>query len=181
MNQLTLSFLTALMSLTIVGCGASGNKPNVELIQDMMEQPAVKAQKKDDFFKDGISSLVPPEHTQAVGNRPYPYGTDLARAIAENKNPISGDLSETVLLAGQKMYNTHCMICHGTKGLGDGDLKVKYPMNIPSLVSDRVKSMPDAHVFHIITMGQGVMGAYASHVPLKHRWQLVNYIRHLQK
>jgi hypothetical protein len=30
-------------------------------------------------------------------------------------------------------------------------------------------------------MGQGVMGPYASHIPQKYRWQVVNYIRHLQK
>lgn len=181
MKHIVLIGMMATLSWAFVGCGASGNKPNVEIIQDMMDQPTVKAQKQDDFFKDGISSLVPPEHTQAVGNRTYPYGVDLARAIAENKNPISSDMSDATLLVGQKMYNTHCMVCHGVKGLGDGGVKPKYPVAIPSLVSDRVKAMPDAHVFHIITMGQGLMGAYASHVPAKYRWQLVNYIRHLQK
>lgn len=163
------------------GCGPSGNKPNVEIIQDMMEQPAVKAQKQDDFFANGISSLVPPEHTQPVGKKPYPFGADIAKALTQLKNPIAGDLSETVLLTGQKYYNTQCMVCHGAKGLGDGALKAKYPLPIPSLVSDKIKSWPDAHIFHVITVGQGVMGAYGSHVPENVRWQLVNYIRHLQK
>lgn len=175
-----LSFLL-LAGAIFTGCGPSGNKPNVELIQDMMEQPAVKAQKKDDFFPGGISSLVPPEHTQPVGAKPYPYATDLPKALANLRNPVAGDLGPEVLLVGQKYYNTQCMVCHGAKGLGDGPVKERYPLPIPSLVTEKVKAWPDAHIYHVIAAGQGVMGPYASHVPENVRWQLVNYIRHLQK
>jgi mono/diheme cytochrome c family protein len=174
-------FFVVLVSFLVGSCSPSGNKPNVEIIQDMMDQVSVKAQKKEDFLPHGISALVPPEHTQPVGKKPYPYATDLNKALAELKNPLQGNLSEEILLVGQKFYNTHCLVCHGEKALGDGPLKPKYPLPIPSLVSDKVKSWPDAHIFHVITVGQGIMGAYGSQVPEKVRWHLVNYIRHLQK
>jgi len=47
-------------------------------------------------------------------------------------------------------------------------------------VSDKVRSYSDAHIYHVITMGQGTMGPYASHIPPQYRWQVVNYVRHLQ-
>lgn len=168
-------------AIALSGCGPRGNSPNVELIQDMMEQPAVKAQKADDTWGDGMSTRVPPEHTQPIGFKPYRWPTDIDAAVRENKNPMAGDFSDEILLTGQNYYNTNCMVCHGVKADGNGPIKAKYPLPIPSLQSDKIKGWPDAHVYHVITMGQGTMGPYASMVPEKVRWQLVNYIRHLQK
>lgn len=175
----SLTLLIAL--LTLVSCGPKGDSANVELIQDMMEQEAIKPQEFDPFFKGGISALVPPENTQPVGFVPYKYGMNVEQAARENKNPLSGQMSEEVLLAGQKYFETNCAVCHGYKGHGDGPVSTKYPLKIPSLVSDKIKSWSDGNVYHVITMGQGTMGPYASHIPQKYRWQVVNYIRHLQK
>lgn len=170
------------LAFGLTGCGPSGNSPNVELIQNMMDQQALKAQRPEDFFGDGMSQRVPPANTEPVGFIPYKWPTDIAAAVKENKNPIAGDLSDEVLLVGQNHYNTNCMVCHGVKGDGQGFLwtSKKYPLPIPSLKSDKVRTWTDANIYHVITMGQGVMGPYASHVPAKYRWQVVNYIRHLQ-
>ncbi|MNT30857.1 hypothetical protein D3C72_1666710 [compost metagenome] len=51
----------------------------------------------------------------------------------------------------------------------------------PALLTDKVKAWPDGHLYHVITVGQGVMGPYASHIPQSVRWQVVNYIRFLEK
>ena len=181
MRKLWLLATVPLAATALVSCGPSGNKPNVELIQDMMRQEAVKPQAEDEMFKGGISEQVPPDHTQPVGNAPYKWGMDLAAAIRENRNPIAGDMNPDTLIKGQKFFETHCKVCHGIGGHGDGPLKAVYPLTIPALISDKVKSMPDAHIYHIITNGQGVMGPYASHVPQNVRWNVVNYIRYLQK
>ena len=171
---------TTLTLLVVSGCSRNKSEPNIELIQDMMEQPAVKAQKYDPDFKNGISDLVPPENTQPVGFKPYRYATNPQGAAKELKNPYAGKTDKDVLMVGQKYFETNCMVCHGMKGLGDGPVSKRYPLPIPQLVSAKVKSLPDGAIYHIITMGQGTMGSYASHVPQKYRWQLVNYIRHLQ-
>jgi hypothetical protein len=163
----------------LVGCTKVSSVPNIELIQDMMEQPAIKAQKYDDFTEDGISSRVPPEHTQPLGYQPYPFEKDPVGA-EKNKNPLAGNFSEETLLTGQNFFNTNCMVCHGTKALGNGPIKDSYPLPIPSLMSGKVRNMSDGGIFHIITMGQGTMGPYRSHIPQKYRWQVVQYIRHMQ-
>ena len=181
MKKIIISTVSILSAVSLVSCGPRGNKANVELIQNMMVQENVKPQEHDEYFANGVSQLIPPEHTQPVGFKPYKWGMDLAAAIRENKNPMSGDMTPEVLVVGQKYFETHCMVCHGQKGLGDGPIKASYPLPIPPLVSDKVKGLPDAHIYHIITMGQGVMGPYASHVPQAYRWQVVNYIRFLQK
>lgn len=172
--------LLMILSTGFVACTKDHSQPNIEVIQDMMEQDAVKAQRFDDFTESGISSRVPPENTIPVGFKPYRFAKDIDGAIRENKNPFEGSKDPEVLLTGQNYYNTNCMICHGAQGLGDGTIKKSYPLPIPSLNSEKVRNWKDANIYHVITMGQGMMGPYASHIPAKYRWQVVQYIRHLQ-
>lgn len=157
-------------------------EPNVELIQDMMEQPALKAQDFEPNDRTKGSSRLPPEHTVPVGYTPYPYHNDAETAQRVLKNPLAGDMSPQVLALGQKKYDTYCTVCHGEKGLGDGPVAPKMALKPPPLVSDKVVGFNDARIFHIITDGQGVMASYAYQlVNEKDRWAIVNYVRSLQK
>ena len=172
--RLSILPLCSILVLALTACKGSGNNPNVEIIQDMMESPAVKSQEYDDFFEDHAGGArVPPEHTVPVGFNP-----DLAKA---DKNPFAGNTSDEVLLTGQKYFETNCAVCHGFKGHGDGPVGLKMPNKPPALVSDKVKGWADGQIYQVITMGQGTMGSYASHIPQKYRWQVVNYVRHLQQ
>lgn len=173
------------IALALSGCGARGNKPNVEIIQDMMESPAIKAQEYDENSPHHSGMRVPPEKTAPVGFQPYKYMTDIEGALKNLKNPIAGQMDPETLMTGQKYYETNCAICHGYKGEGGVEAKSsvseKMALKPPSLLTDKVKGWPDAHVYHVIVAGQGVMGPYASHILPEYRWQVVNYIRFLEK
>jgi mono/diheme cytochrome c family protein len=177
------SLVVALFSLSFVlsGCSWDKSQPNVELIQDMMEQPSVKSQEYDDFFENGAGGArMPPEHTVPVGFTPYAYAQNPADA-KNNKNPLAGNMSPEVLLVGQKYFETNCAVCHGHHLNGDGPVASHMPVKPPHLNSDKIKGWADGQIYNVITMGQGVMGPYASHIPEQDRWQVVNYIRYLQK
>lgn len=172
------------VSVALAAC-QGGEKPNVEFIQDMMDSPALKAQEYDADSPHHAAMRVPPEGTVPVGFTPYKYGTNVELASKELKNPIASDASDEDMFIGVKMYDAQCAVCHGIKGQGGEAAKSVVSgfmaLKPPSLLTDKVRGMTDGHLYHIITMGQGVMGPYASHVPQSKRWQLVNYIRHLQK
>lgn len=172
----------AVMAIVALPSCKDSSKPNVELIQDMMESPAIKAQEYDEGSPDHSGMRVPPEGTQPVGFIPYKYAKDIAGS-AKNQNPMTGDFSEESLKVGVKFYETNCAVCHGMQGQGGEKLPVgeKMALKPPSLVSAKIKGWTDGQIYHVITMGQGVMGPYASHIPQKYRWQVVNYVRHLQK
>lgn len=173
-----------LAAFALSSCGPRGNKPNVEVIQDMMESPAIKAQEYDEASPNHSGMRVPPENAVPVGFVPYKYGTD-AEASSKNPNPIAGKFDEETLLTGQNYFDTNCAICHGVKGEGgvaaNASVTQRMALKPPPVVSDKVKAWTDGRLYHVITMGQGVMGPYASHVPQKYRWQVVNYIRFLEK
>lgn len=164
---------------SMVGC-SSKEQPNVEIIQDFMESPAIKAQDYEDFFPDHAGARVPPEHTVPVGFKPYKAGFNPEIAKAD-KNPYEDQMTEEVLLTGQKYYETNCTVCHGQKADGVGPIVGKMPNKPPSLLTDKIRGWKDGQIYQVITMGQGTMGSYASHIPQQSRWQVVNYIRHVQK
>lgn len=167
---------------TNTGCSKDVTQPNIEVLQDMMESPAIKEQEFIEDQPDHRGMLVPPENTVPVGFKPYKYKFDPEGAGKNLKNPYAVDRSDLVLLTGQKQFETHCAVCHGFKGEGQNATSVgeKMVLKPPQLTSDKIKSWPDGRIYHVIADGQGIMPSYASHVPQNVRWQLVNYIRHLQ-
>lgn len=180
-NFLLLLTTGALVLTVLTGC-KDPKQPNVELIQDMMESPAIKPQEYDATSPNHSGMRIPPEGTQPVGFVPYRYEKDVEGA-KNNKNPMAGDFSENALKAGLKYYVTNCAVCHGDSGEGGEKMPVaeKMALKPPSLVSAKINAWTDGQLYHVITVGQGLMGPYASHIPQKYRWQVVNYIRSLQK
>lgn len=171
-----------LLLLVVVGCNGGKNRTNIELITNMMDQKAIKAQ--DWYPPDGDKSQMrqPPEGTIPQNYEIYPYPNDPEAAGRNLKNPLAGDLSPEVLELGQKNFNIYCAVCHGAKGAGDGTVAEKMAVRPPSLLTDKIKNYPDGRIYHIIVRGQGVMGSYASQITeSKRRWAVINYLRSLQK
>ncbi len=176
-------WMLPILSLNLLlGCNAGPNRTNIELIQDMMESPAVKAQDFDPNSPDGLAMRVPPEGTVPRGFVPYPFKGQPLEAERNLRNPLVGDFSPELIDLGQRNYQIFCGICHGVNGRGDGPVAEKMALRPPSLVTDRVKAMNDGRLYHIIVDGQGVMGSYAAQIRDEQaRWAIVNYMRNLQR
>jgi mono/diheme cytochrome c family protein len=165
------------------GCGPKGNEPNIEIIQNMMDQPAVKAQDYYDLkHPDKSGMLVPPEGTAAMNREVYLYKGNPEAAEKNLVNPYAKPSPEIIAL-GEKNFKNFCFVCHGPGGQGDGPVGLKFQgVKPPSLMSDKVRNFKDGRIFHIITDGQGVMGTYINHMPFsKDRWAVVAYVRKLQR
>jgi len=145
-------------------------KPKRVYMPDMAYSPAFKAQEG--------TVRVPPERAIPVNFSPYPFAkNDGERAGRELRNPLAS--SAAVLIRGQEVFNTFCIVCHGPTGLGNGPLIPKFPAP-PSLHTGRARGYPDGRIFHIITQGQNLMGSYASQIPQEDRWAVIRYLRVLQ-
>jgi len=163
--------------LLLVGC--EKKQPNVELLQDMMESPSVKAQ---DYNPDNVGEqamLVPPEHTVARGNAPYNCKMDSFTAENVVKNPTVK--SEELLARGQTAYQTFCAVCHGALGDGESTMKTYFPGGVPSVISEKIRGWKDGGIYHLMRCGRGLMGSYESQVTNEEdRWAIVQYIREMQ-
>ena len=128
----------------ITGCSASGDKPNVEIIQDMMEQPAIKAQDFNPHNRSQTGQRLPPEGTAAMNREVYLYKGNPDGASKNLKNPSpfgAGTDAAATLTLGEKHYKNYCLVCHGEQGKGDGPVAAKFQgIQPPSLLSDKVRN-----------------------------------------
>jgi mono/diheme cytochrome c family protein len=165
-------FFVALLSGNILW---TSDKPPLQIIDDMDDQPKVKPQVASTFFADGKATREPLEYTVPINGTKYAVSLD--EADTKNVNPIQS--SELVLARGRNRFNSFCAPCHNYDGKGNGLVVQKGFSNPPSLL-ENAKSYSDGKIFHIISAGQNIMSSYADKTSEADRWCIVHYIRALQ-
>ena len=97
--------------------------------------------------------------------------TDENRVLAGKylDNPYKND--STVLQEGKRLFGIYCWHCHGEKGDGKGYLYTsgKYTFPPANLLSDKIVNNPDGEIFHVISVGFGVMGAHQGQIRMEDR------------
>ena len=148
--------------------------PALPWSKDMVDQPSVKAQE---------ATVAKPEHNVPVdGGEPMPVPRDVAEVVharleaARNLlNPQpSGEASVT---RGKEVYDTHCLVCHGASGKGDGPVGRKFVPPPMDLTTDYVQLQADGQIFYTITHGGVAMPFYRDAIDAEDRWHLINYIK----
>ena len=151
----------------------------MEYMPDMAYGPRVAAQHEDPL-RPGYSVMRNPvEGTVPAGYTPYRYGpADSLIAQQELQNPFPR--TAQTLARGQRVYMNTCVVCHGPEGDGHGYIVPPFPMP-PTLHSDKVRGWTDGRIFHVITVGQNLMPAYASQILPEDRWAVIGYVRALER
>jgi len=179
---------------------AQSNMPKYGWIKESKLNPAeVEAHMKAngfDYKKEDIAALSDKTELDALVAYMQVIGTAVKRAAPigqtkpagdhEPENPFAGD--PKAASAGKEIYDQNCAMCHGSKGEGGIG---------PSLVDDMflyVKGdLPDDDYYEIIHNGteqgkieegrtmKGGMPPYGGQLDKNKIWQVVTYIRTLQK
>lgn len=105
------------------------------------------------------------------------------RAGASIKNPLQESAEN--LAEGKRLYEIQCKVCHGEKGEGNGQI-VELPdggdgpfTSRPPAYGTRLPQITDGNIFYSVSYGKGMMGAYAPHLSVNERWQVIQYIKSL--
>ena len=147
------------------------NITKMQFMPDMADSPVAKYHR---------TYIDPPEGSVARNAILYAETSGDAEKIF--LNPLlrkTDDLSENIY-EGKKIYETFCIVCHGEKGKGDGYIMDKYPPP-PDITSKDYFERKDGFFFHVITFGGALMPGYGYATSAKERWQMVLYLRELQK
>jgi mono/diheme cytochrome c family protein len=94
-------------------------------------------------------------------------------------NPIPSDASS--IAAGKVLYTKECLQCHGKKGFGDGPNSSTLDKSPEPLNTAKVKNQTDGELFWKIKEGRKPMPSTKKNFTDEQRWQVVNYIRTLNK
>jgi hypothetical protein len=184
----------AAATFAIIGLpGHLSRRPPLEVFPDMDRQLKLRPEKPFDFLPNGLSSQLPPAGTVArsvavetLSGPVYAYQDDplntgsvtgTTNFIATSPLPINAVL----LQRGREQFNIYCTPCHG--GLGDGNGILKKIAAMPAVANlhdKRIVDMTDGEIFHTITHGKGLMGAYGPLMVVSDRWAVIAYLRALQ-
>ena len=117
------------------------------------------------------------------GLMPAPFAqTDLLGSVVQNlSNPVPAD--QASLDRGEVLFNRMCAVCHGAAGVGaQANVIEKYPLLIAyNLSGPVVAEYSDGHIYGIVRVGRGLMPPYGHQISHFDRWNIVNYIRVLQR
>lgn len=151
--------------------------PAVAPMVHMEDQPKLNPQEADAFFKDGHGMQLPVAGTVARGHMPYPFKDQQEAAVLVNPLPRTPQ----VLKAGKTLFDQHCAVCHGALGTGVPTLTAAYGAKPANLQADTFRNYPDGMIYHVIVMGKNAMPSYAADLSEKERWEVVHYVRVLQR
>lgn len=166
----------------LVAC-SNEKDPGLEYAPDMYHSVALDpySQVKENLYNPGgMNMRQPAPGTVARGKMGYNMylSKDEAEvAGVELKNPL--EKNELNLAEGQVLYARFCSPCHGEQGDGQGLVGQKFK-GVPSYSAGRVASLPEGHIYHVITNGRGRMLPHGSQVNPTERWKIVMYVQQLQ-
>jgi len=159
--------VAALIVPLIVGLLFTYQIIKIPLPIDMGENPTAG-------YQEGTRRL-PPVGAVSVGGQALVVGS-------LPDNPIPAD--EVSLQRGELLYGTHCALCHGESGIGDGSIAVFYGEvdadPPPDITGNNIANQFDGAIFRTITQGQKTMPALAENLTVRERWDVVNHLRTLE-
>lgn len=93
--------------------------------------------------------------------------------------PVSATANS--LQRGQVLFDIHCALCHGQKGLGNGPLSGRFAPQPANLTGSGVQDQADTDLFLVITQGRGLMSNMVENLDPIERWDVINYVRSLKE
>jgi mono/diheme cytochrome c family protein len=129
-----------------------------------------------------MNMRMPAPNTVSRNSKNYlPYRTpkDSLDIASKKLSPLDTAQNKAILADGKILYEVYCDHCHGAKGEGDGKVADKYA-GVANLKGDAIKGVSEGHIFHVITMGKGLMQPHGSQVSVEERWKIARYVKALQ-
>jgi mono/diheme cytochrome c family protein len=87
---------------------------------------------------------------------------------------------DSSIARGQRKFMRTCVPCHGATLKGDGPVSAKF-IPPPDLLGPMTRGRSDGFIYAYIRHGGAVMPSYGALVSAHEAYDLIHYIRHMQK
>jgi cytochrome c553 len=166
--------LSVLMITTMLVSACSSSQPTPTATEEHVEEGEAEhtedeAEHTEDEAEHAEDEHPPDEHEEG--------GHEVPHEAAEVPNPI--DASDESVATGGELYATHCGLCHGETGEGDGPAAAGLAVPPADLHEDHVQGLSDGALFYIISHSEpeSPMPAWEDVLDEDQRWNVVNFLR----
>lgn len=122
--------------------------------------------------------LAAQEHQEQKPAAEKPAQLAIPEEEKNRKNPVEATAES--LEIGRKLFSSQCVMCHGEKGDGQGDLAQQINLSVPDFTNPEVqKKRTDGELQFILAQGHGRMPGQEKRLREEQRWHLVNALRAL--
>lgn len=126
-----------------------------------------------------LSATESPRHVHHHHSHDAMSGHWMAPAKeARRRNPVRAD--QASLRRGETLYQKHCASCHGATGQGDGTAGLALDPG-PANLKDMAPHHSDGDLAWKIAKGRGAMPSWKKTLKTRQIWDVVNYLRQLEK
>ncbi|OFX94524.1 MAG: hypothetical protein A2X04_06520 [Bacteroidetes bacterium GWF2_41_9] len=163
-----------------MSCDRNRNMPGYDFLPDMVYSRAYEAYSENPVFKDSTSQQIPVSGTMPREMAAFTYDVVPENRLLAGQTLLSPELMTMKhVFEGKKLYETFCVNCHGIGGKSDGFLVTsgKLPVKPANLTDERLVQSSRGELFHVVTIGFGLMGSYGATLSEKDRWKIVEYIK----
>lgn len=171
-----------LSGMLLFSCDRHRNMPGYDFMPDMVYSRAFDAYSENPVFKDSITNQMPVYGTMPRNMVAFRYTVLPENRLLAGQTLLSRDqMAMKHVFEGKKLYTTFCVNCHGEKGKGDGFLvtskKLPVTVKVGDLTVERLVNASRGELFHVVTVGYGLMGSYGATLSERDRWKIVEYIK----
>lgn len=122
--------------------------------------------------------LLPDSASVPTTGRERDVGRDvMAKTVT---NPTTPRDTAASAARGAARFTIMCLPCHGAAMNGQGPVAAKF-MQAADLLGPVVRGRSDGYIYATIRYGSVVMPGLGAQVTPDEAWDLVNYVRHMQK
>ncbi len=122
-----------------------------------------------------------PRRTNPVGSVPM-FGTRINYADIDGstiESPIP--LDDKTAADGEKLYMIYCAVCHGKTGKAESPVAEKMDLQPFDLTEADTVALTDGEVLVKILASDGIMPNYRNELSDREAWEIVAFVRLLQK
>jgi S-disulfanyl-L-cysteine oxidoreductase SoxD len=135
--------------------------------RDMKDQPSIKPHE---------APRRPPAGTVPRDGWERPMTREEMGKSLANPMPVTRQSIEN----GRRLFEIYCALCHGTNAKGMGPVAMKF-IPPPDLTLPFFQQQTDGYIYGTIRNGGPIMPAHGDLLTPKERWDIVNFLRSLQR
>jgi len=146
----------------------------------MAVQPRHDPYDESAFFANGTSARPLPPGTVARGQLRTDDHRYQGLVNGKEADTFPFPIQRSDVERGKKVFEIHCIYCHGRLGDGNGMIVQRGFTHPPSFHEQRLLDAPPGHFYRVITDGYGAMYSQNDKIEPDDRWRVAAYVRALQ-